>query len=102
MAVVGGPAGLEAARVCALRGHQVTLFEAGEKLGGQVLVAARARGRSEIGEIVGWLARENAHAGVAVHLGAYMAGPDVLAGRTSWCTRRAGCRSMTGRLCQNV
>ena len=55
--VGGGPAGLEAARVCALRGHDVTLFEAGEKLGGQVLIAARARGRAEIGEIVGWLAR---------------------------------------------
>ena len=77
--VGGGPAGLEAARVCALRGHQVSLFEAGEKLGGQVLIAARARGRAEIGEIVGWLARENAHAGVTVHLGTYMEGPDVLA-----------------------
>ncbi len=79
--VGGGPGGLEAARVCALRGHQVSLFEAGERLGGQVLVAARARGRAEIGEIVGWLARENAHAGVAVHLGAYMEGADVLARR---------------------
>ena len=64
--VGGGPGGLEAARVCALRGHAVSLFEAAEQLGGQVLIAARARGRAEIGEIVGWLARENAHAGVAV------------------------------------
>jgi 2,4-dienoyl-CoA reductase-like NADH-dependent reductase (Old Yellow Enzyme family) len=79
--VGGGPAGLEAARVCALRGHDVSLFEAGERLGGQVLIAARARGRAEIGEIVGWLARENAHAGVAPHLGAFMEGPEVLASR---------------------
>ncbi len=79
--VGGGPAGLEAARVCALRGHAVSLFEAGEKLGGQVLIAARARGRAEISEIVGWLARENAHAGVAVHLGFFMEGSDVLARR---------------------
>ena len=35
----GGPAGMEAARVAALRGHQVTLFEAKDKLGGQLLYA---------------------------------------------------------------
>jgi len=35
----GGPAGMEAARVTALRGHQVTLFEAKDKLGGQLLNA---------------------------------------------------------------
>ena len=33
----GGPAGLEAARVCAERGHDVRLCEASERLGGQVL-----------------------------------------------------------------
>ena len=76
--VGGGPAGLESARVCALRGHKVSLFEAGEKLGGQVLIAARARGRAEIGEIVGWLSRENRYAGVDLRLGAYMEGQDLL------------------------
>jgi 2,4-dienoyl-CoA reductase (NADPH2) len=35
----GGPAGLEAARVAASRGHRVTLFEAKDKLGGQLLYA---------------------------------------------------------------
>ena len=40
--VGGGPAGLEAARVSAERGHQVVLFEAGAKLGGQMLSAVRA------------------------------------------------------------
>jgi len=35
----GGPAGMEAARVAALRGHQVTLFETKDKLGGQLLCA---------------------------------------------------------------
>ncbi len=35
----GGPAGMEAARVAALRGHQVTLFEKKDKLGGQLLYA---------------------------------------------------------------
>jgi 2,4-dienoyl-CoA reductase-like NADH-dependent reductase (Old Yellow Enzyme family)/thioredoxin reductase len=36
----GGPAGMEAARVASLRGHQVTLFEKEPKLGGQLLYAA--------------------------------------------------------------
>ncbi len=35
----GGPAGMEAARVAAMRGHQVTLFEAKDELGGQLLCA---------------------------------------------------------------
>ena len=43
MAVVGGGlAGLEATRVAALRGHRVTLFEREARLGGQILLAARA------------------------------------------------------------
>ena len=37
----GGPGGMEAARIAALRGHQVTLYEKGAELGGQVLTAAR-------------------------------------------------------------
>ena len=41
----GGPAGMEASRVLALRGHEVILFEAGERLGGQILLAARASWR---------------------------------------------------------
>ncbi|MYE00713.1 MAG: NAD(P)-binding protein, partial [Alphaproteobacteria bacterium] len=39
--VGGGPAGLEAARVAAERGHDVRLHEAANRLGGQVLLAAR-------------------------------------------------------------
>jgi 2,4-dienoyl-CoA reductase-like NADH-dependent reductase (Old Yellow Enzyme family)/thioredoxin reductase len=51
----GGPAGLEAARVAALRGHKVTIYEAGDRLGGQIQVARRLPYRAEIGEIVDWL-----------------------------------------------
>jgi NADPH-dependent 2,4-dienoyl-CoA reductase/sulfur reductase-like enzyme len=40
--VVGaGPGGMEAARVAALRGHKVVLFDDGEELGGQLLLAAK-------------------------------------------------------------
>jgi len=47
--VGGGPAGLEAARVSASRGHDVILLEATNHLGGQVALAARAGWRREIG-----------------------------------------------------
>ena len=50
----GGPAGLEAARVCAERGHDVRLCEASDRLGGQVLLAAQASWRSELAGIVEW------------------------------------------------
>ncbi len=50
----GGPAGLEAARVAALRGHRVTLCEAGDALGGQVRLARKAPTRDEFGKDVDW------------------------------------------------
>jgi NADPH-dependent 2,4-dienoyl-CoA reductase/sulfur reductase-like enzyme len=56
--VGGGPAGLEAARVAALRGHHVVLFEAGAQLGGQVLLAARAPHREEYIGNARWLERQ--------------------------------------------
>lgn len=40
LVVGGGPAGMEAARVSALRGHHVVLYEAGQRLGGQLLLAS--------------------------------------------------------------
>lgn len=52
MIVGGGPAGMEAARVAAMRGHQVTLYEKEDELGGQVNIAKRGAGRGEIGRIV--------------------------------------------------
>ena len=54
--VVGaGPAGLEAARVCASRGHDVTLLEASNTHGGQVNLAAKVQRRKEILGITDWL-----------------------------------------------
>jgi 2,4-dienoyl-CoA reductase-like NADH-dependent reductase (Old Yellow Enzyme family) len=78
--VGGGPAGLEAARVSAERGHDVILFEAGPELGGQVLLAARAidRRRDLIG-ITDWLASECRQAGVDIRLNTPADAADVLA-----------------------
>jgi len=56
--VGGGPAGLEAARVCALRGHEVILLEALDGLGGQVILAAKAGWRREIRGVTDWLGEE--------------------------------------------
>jgi NADPH-dependent 2,4-dienoyl-CoA reductase/sulfur reductase-like enzyme len=57
--VVGaGVAGLEAARVARLRGHDVILFERDAEVGGQARIAARAAARAEYGGIVRFLARQ--------------------------------------------
>lgn len=77
--VGGGPAGLEAARVLAERGHSVTLFEATDRLGGQVNLAAMAGWRKGMIGITDWLAAELDHLGVTVHLNRYAEADDVLA-----------------------
>ena len=69
LVIGGGPAGLEAARVLGMRGHEVVLFEAQDRVGGQVVLAARASERqAELLGIVGWLEREVAHLGIEVRL----------------------------------
>lgn len=77
--VGGGPAGLEAARVLAERGHPVRLFEATDRLGGQLNLAARAGWRKGLIGIVDWLAAEVELLGVSVHLNRYAEAADVLA-----------------------
>lgn len=77
--VGGGPAGLEAARVSASRGHDVVLFEAGPRLGGQILLAAKASWRKDMIAIAGWLESEVGKLGVAVHLNRLATAQDVLA-----------------------
>jgi len=54
----GGPAGLEAARVAALRGHAVTVFEATDGLGGQFLYAASLPHRSDLRRLIDHLQGE--------------------------------------------
>ena len=68
--VVGaGPAGLEAARSLAERGHEVVLFEAHDRVGGQVVLAARASERqAELLGVIGWLEAELGHLGVDLRL----------------------------------
>ena len=79
LVVGGGPAGLEAARVAALRGHKVILAEALPDLGGAINIAKAAPRRLTIGDIVEWQAREIYRLGVEVRLSTYMDGADVRA-----------------------
>jgi 2,4-dienoyl-CoA reductase (NADPH2) len=68
--VGGGPAGMEAARVAASRGHQVRLIERRDRLGGAVPIAAAGAGRDRLSAITDWLAAECAVLGVTIELGA--------------------------------
>ena len=75
----GGPAGLEAARVAARRGHAVTLLEAREHLGGALELWARLPGRGFYRHSIDWWEKELARLGVAVRKGAKASAADVLA-----------------------
>ena len=67
LVVGGGPGGLEAARVAALRGHNVTLYEKDRRLGGQVKLASVPR--EENGRIVKYLETQVKKLGVKVEMG---------------------------------
>jgi len=71
MIIGGGPSGLEAARVLALRGHKVVLFDKQSKLGGSLPVAAVVKGmdREDIPGLARYLDRQVRKAGVEVHTG---------------------------------
>src|SRR5262249_52812003 len=78
--VVGaGPAGLEAARVAAMRGHAVTLFEATEQPGGQLRLAAGLARRREILGIAEWRVAQCEQHGVRFRYNTYAETADILA-----------------------
>jgi 2,4-dienoyl-CoA reductase (NADPH2) len=76
----GGPAGMEAARIAAVRGHNVTLFEAGDGLGGQFLLAASLPERAGLGRLLDHLQAEIRRLAIPVQLGARITGPQDLDG----------------------
>ena len=68
LVIGGGVAGLEAARVAAERGHQVTLAEASDKLGGQFRLAGLQPRRHQIIDYLDWFERQLARLQVKVML----------------------------------
>lgn len=78
--VVGsGPAGLEAARVSALRGHRVTLHEARDRLGGAMTLWASLPGRGFYQKSIEWWERELRRLGVSILVGSKATASSILA-----------------------
>ncbi len=78
--VVGaGPAGLEAARVAAERGHQVIVLEATPKAGGQVLLMTQSPRRREMIGIIDWRVEQCDKAGVEFRFNTYAEADDIIA-----------------------
>jgi 2,4-dienoyl-CoA reductase-like NADH-dependent reductase (Old Yellow Enzyme family)/thioredoxin reductase len=76
--IVGaGPGGLEAARVSAERGHDVVVFEAADKPGGQIRLTALSKRRSEMIGIIDWRKAQCDKLGVAFHFNTYAEGSHV-------------------------
>ena len=65
----GGPASMEAGRVAAMRGHNVTLCDRGKELGGQLLATSVAPNKNVIKELLKYLSTEVYKTGVQVKLG---------------------------------
>ena len=78
LVIGGGPAGLEAARILAERGHSVTLSEATKELGGQLRLACVAAWRKDVIGIIDWRISELEKLGVEVKTDHYAELDDVL------------------------
>lgn len=80
--VIGaGPAGMEAARLAACRGHDVVLFDAHRELGGRMNIAKLPAGRTEWGRLIAHKAAEIARLGVSLRLGTQADAATILAER---------------------
>ena len=68
----GGPAGMEAARVCALRGHRVLLYEREDRLGGQLNQACIAPKKERVKPLLDYLITQVTKLGVNIKLGTWV------------------------------
>ena len=65
----GGVAGMEAARVAAIRGHKVSLYEKNQELGGNLIPGGSHRFKKEVRELNAWYRNELSLLPVEVHTG---------------------------------
>ncbi len=80
LVVIGaGPAGMKAAEVAARRGMKVTLLERRDRTGGQLRIAARIPGRSEIAGVVDHLDQQLQQLDVDIRLGTDLSADEILA-----------------------
>ncbi len=80
IAVVGaGPAGMANALTAARRGHRVDLFDTGDQLGGQLLMARRIPGKEEFAQTLRYFAGALQEAGVRVQLGRAVTAAELIA-----------------------
>jgi mycofactocin system FadH/OYE family oxidoreductase 1 len=83
LVVGGGPAGLEAARVLAGRGHRVRLADRGERTGGALRTAALAPGRERLARLTDWLDAECRRLGVRIDTGTVIGADGLAAARAA-------------------
>lgn len=69
LVVGGGPAGMEAARISALRGHETILYDENEQLGGQLRISTKPPHKEELSNILEYLSNQIKKLDIEVKLG---------------------------------
>lgn len=96
--VGGGPAGLEAARIAAERGHEVTLYERSHVLGGKIAASHRLPNTGELRHLLDFLIPEVRRQGVEIRLGEEATLAAVLAERPEAVIVAAGAEALAPEL----
>lgn len=94
----GGPAGLEAARGAKLAGHEVTVYEKQDHLGGNFLVGALPPAKGELTAYITWLGEELCRLGVPVKLDSEVTAETVAAEHPDVVVYAAGAKHLRPQL----